>query len=228
MVDALRRFDDAESGYEALGLTTTAIFPDRCEVLISAGLASEALAVAESAVRNFSDQGNQVDAAESLLLVGRAALLAADYERAREASDEAVRSFAEQGREGWDDAARVLSLEARLAAELTGGEARGEALELAVRLRDAGLASQAVTATRSWLPRSPSRQVISTDAKPIWSRWAPNTSVSPSESVTTMSPRCSRSRVTIPTRSRCARPRSTSSSRSARRSAGPSSVPTSR
>lgn len=147
VVGALRRFDEATAGYEALGLTATSVFPDRCEVLISAGLAGEALDVAESAVKNFVQQGNQVDAAESLMLVARAALLAGDGQRAGEASDEAARSFELQGREGWDDAARVLSLDARLASGATTSSDRSDALAVASRLRSVGMSGHAATAT---------------------------------------------------------------------------------
>ena len=56
LVEAFRRFDEAERQYEQLGLTSAAIFPDRSEVLLAAGLSREALALAERAVDDLRRQ----------------------------------------------------------------------------------------------------------------------------------------------------------------------------
>ena len=56
LVEAFRRFDAAESDYAAIGLTGAAIFPDRSEALVAAGLTQEALALAERAVAALDDE----------------------------------------------------------------------------------------------------------------------------------------------------------------------------
>jgi len=143
LVDALRRFDDAEEAYEKIGLTSESIFPDRCEVLTAAGLATEALALAEASARAFTDQGNDVDAAESLLLVARAALLANDPERALRASDEASERFGRQDREGWHAHAVGLELEARIRMRRVDESDRDRAIAIAAEAAEARLGSVA-------------------------------------------------------------------------------------
>ena len=75
LVEAFRRFDDAERDYHELGMSSAAIFPDRSEVLLAAGLTREALALAERAVDDLRAAGDDVDVAEASILVARAALL---------------------------------------------------------------------------------------------------------------------------------------------------------
>jgi tetratricopeptide (TPR) repeat protein len=116
LVEAFRRFDDAEHTYESLGLTSAAMIPDRSEALVAAGLTDEAVALAERAAIEFRDQGDDVDLAETLMLVARAALLAADNDRAASASAEATALFSAQDRAGWWAAAASLNVEARVRA----------------------------------------------------------------------------------------------------------------
>ncbi len=120
LVEAFRRFDAAERDYEALGLTGAAIFPDRSEALLAAGLTHEALALAERAVDGLEASGDDVDLAEASMLVARAALLAGDAERAAVASATATRLFERQDRGGWWAAATALQVEARRRAGVAG------------------------------------------------------------------------------------------------------------
>ena len=113
LVEAFRRFDAAEAEYEALGLSGSAVFPDRSEALLAAGLTQEALALAERAVEGLGASGDDVDRAEASMLVARAALLAADPERAALASATATELFERQDRGGWWAAATALQVEAR-------------------------------------------------------------------------------------------------------------------
>jgi tetratricopeptide (TPR) repeat protein len=114
VVEALRRFDESLAGYESLGISGASVFPDRCEVLIAAGLFDEALAVAELSAKGLDRLGDEVDLAEALLLVARAALLSANPDRALEASEQAAAIFLERGRRSWWPAATSLALEANL------------------------------------------------------------------------------------------------------------------
>ena len=82
LVESFRRFDDAQQRYESLGVSGAAVYPDRAEALVAAGLPHEALRLAERAVQGMRAQGDDVDVAEVLMLVARAALLAGDVYRA--------------------------------------------------------------------------------------------------------------------------------------------------
>jgi tetratricopeptide (TPR) repeat protein len=119
LVEAFRRFDDAEQTYESLGAGGAAMVCDRGEALLAAGLTAEALAFAEQAAAELRAQGDDVDLAETLMLVARAALLAGDDERAASASAEATELFSVQDRAGWWAAAASLSVEARVRAGCT-------------------------------------------------------------------------------------------------------------
>ena len=50
LVESFRRFDDAQQRYESLGVSGAAVYPDRAEALVAAGLPHEALRLAERAV----------------------------------------------------------------------------------------------------------------------------------------------------------------------------------
>jgi tetratricopeptide (TPR) repeat protein len=112
LVESFRRFDEAEQVYASVGVSGAAVFPDRAEALLAAGLTQEALALAERSVDGLRSQGDDVDVAEALMLVARAALLADDVERAAAAAAEATAQFEAQGRAGWWAAAASLSVEA--------------------------------------------------------------------------------------------------------------------
>jgi tetratricopeptide (TPR) repeat protein len=116
LIEAFRRFDDAEQTYEALGVGGAAMVADRGEALLAAGLAAEAVTFAEQAATELRAQGDDVDLAETLMLVARAAMLAGDNERAANASAEATELFSAQDRAGWSAAAVSLSVEARIRA----------------------------------------------------------------------------------------------------------------
>jgi tetratricopeptide (TPR) repeat protein len=112
LVESFRRFDDAQQRYESLGVSGAAVYPDRAEALVAAGLPHEALRLAERAVQGMRAHGDDVDVAEVLMLVARAALLAGDVDRAATAAGEAEALFETQGRAGWWAAAASLRVEA--------------------------------------------------------------------------------------------------------------------
>jgi tetratricopeptide (TPR) repeat protein len=119
LVESFRRFDAAERVYTSVDVSGAAVFPDRAEALLAAGLPREALTVAELAVQGLRAQGDDVDVAEALMLVARAALLAGDVDRAASAAGEATERFEAQGRAGWWAAAASLRVEARQRAGAT-------------------------------------------------------------------------------------------------------------
>ena len=53
LVESFRRFAQAERAFASLGLSSAALFPDRAEALLAAGLTREALRVAERSARNL-------------------------------------------------------------------------------------------------------------------------------------------------------------------------------
>jgi tetratricopeptide (TPR) repeat protein len=112
LVESFRRFDEAERVFTSLGLSSAVLFPDRAEALLGAGLAREALILAERSARSLQAQGDDVDVAEALMLVARAALLAGDVDRAAAAAAEATSRFEAHGRAGWWAAAASLQVEA--------------------------------------------------------------------------------------------------------------------
>src|SRR5262245_21790073 len=101
LVESFRRFAEAGRVFASLGLSSAALFPDRAEALLAAGLTREALSVAERSARNLRAHGADVDLAEALMLVARAALLDGNLDRATAAAREATARFEGQGRAGW-------------------------------------------------------------------------------------------------------------------------------
>jgi tetratricopeptide (TPR) repeat protein len=111
LVESFRRFDEAEQLYASVGVSGADVFPDRSEALLAAGLPQESLVLAERSVDLLRSQGDDVDVAEALMLVARAALLAGDMDRAAAAAGEATARFEAQGRAGWWAAAASLGVE---------------------------------------------------------------------------------------------------------------------
>ncbi len=114
---ALAYFDAATPSYRRLNLTTAALRFDRCAVLLAAGLADDALAEAEAAIREVEQiRGQFTTKAELLLIAASCALAAAQPQTAQDRAQAAYRLFRTQRRAWWQaDAARVL-VQARYAA----------------------------------------------------------------------------------------------------------------
>ncbi len=146
LVEAFRRFDDAEQTYESLGLTGASVFPDRSEALLAAGLTDEAVALAERAASELREQGDDVDLAETLMLVARAAMLGRDHDRAASASAEATELFSVQDRAGWWAAAASLNVEARIRAHSADEQDAARIDEVIEATRAAGLGAASAEA----------------------------------------------------------------------------------
>ncbi|CAL9618336.1 hypothetical protein SUDANB96_05816 [Streptomyces sp. enrichment culture] len=132
---ALRLLDEAEGRYAALGTPTFMLNIRRCEVLMAAGLAPEALAEADAAIAALDGIGGQsTRKAELLLAAARAARLAGDPHTAIARAALAVRLFAGQRRTWWETHARLVLIEARVAAGRRSGRLVADAAAVAERL----------------------------------------------------------------------------------------------
>ncbi|KUO16170.1 CHAT domain-containing protein [Streptomyces dysideae] len=136
---ALRLLDEAEERYAKLGTPTFMLNIRRCEVLMAAGLAPEALAEADAAIAVLDGIGGQsTRKAELLLAAARAARRAGDAHTAIARADMAVRLFAGQRRTWWETHARLVLIEARVAAGRSSGRLVADAAAVADRLASFG------------------------------------------------------------------------------------------
>ncbi|MER7918640.1 MULTISPECIES: CHAT domain-containing protein [unclassified Streptomyces] len=136
---ALRLLDEAEERYAKLGTPPYMLSVRRCEVLMAAGLAPEALAEADAAIALLDRLGGQsTRKAELLLAAARAARSAGDAHTAIARAAVAVRLFAAQRRLWWETHARLVLIEARVAAGRRSGRLVGDAAAVAERLASFG------------------------------------------------------------------------------------------
>ncbi|MDG9719007.1 CHAT domain-containing tetratricopeptide repeat protein [Streptomyces sp. DH24] len=136
---ALRLLDEAEERYAKLGTPTFMLNIRRCEVLMAAGLAPEALAEADGAIAALDGIGGQsTRKAELLLAAARAARLAGDPQTAIARAAVAVRLFAGQRRTWWETHARLVLIEARVAAGRGSGRLVAHAAAVAAKLASFG------------------------------------------------------------------------------------------
>ncbi|MGC0336109.1 tetratricopeptide (TPR) repeat protein [Streptomyces sp. SLBN-8D4] len=136
---ALRLLDEAQERYAKLGTPTFMLTVRRCEVLMAAGLAPEALAEADAAIKVLDGIGGQSTLkAELLLAAARAARHAGDAHTAIARADMAVRLFAGQRRTWWETHARLVLIEARVAAGRGSGRLVADAAAVAGRLASFG------------------------------------------------------------------------------------------
>ncbi|WP_437096149.1 CHAT domain-containing protein [Streptomyces sp. enrichment culture] len=132
---ALRLLDEAEERYAKLGTPTFMLNIRRCEVLMAAGLAAEALAEADAAIRTLDGIGGQsTRKAELLLAAARAARLADDPQTAIARAALAVKLFAGQRRTWWETHARLVLIGARHAAGRGSGRLVADAAAVAEKL----------------------------------------------------------------------------------------------
>ncbi|MFH9657573.1 CHAT domain-containing protein [Streptomyces sp. NPDC017248] len=132
---ALRLLDEAEERYAKLGTPAYNLSIRRCEVLRAAGLAPEALAEADAAIAELDRIGGQsTRKAELLLAASWAARSAGDAHTAIARAAVAVRLFAAQRRTWWETHARLVLIEARVAAGRRSGRMVADAAAVADRL----------------------------------------------------------------------------------------------
>ncbi|WP_247699927.1 CHAT domain-containing protein [Streptomyces sp. RM72] len=132
---ALRLLDEAAERYAKLGTPTFMLTIRRCEVLMAAGLATEALAEADGAIAVLDGMGGQsTRKAELLLVAARAARLADEPRTALARAAVAVRLFAGQRRTWYETHARLVLIEARVATGRGSGRLVADAAAVAERL----------------------------------------------------------------------------------------------
>ncbi|HTU72728.1 MAG TPA: CHAT domain-containing protein [Trebonia sp.] len=112
---ALAAIDRAADEYRKGGWRVAIPLMEKCEVLLSAGLAAEALATASAAVAELSDQ-KAAEAADARLLLARAQLAAGSPGPARDSAAAARGGFTRQRRPGWAAVARYIEAHAAWAA----------------------------------------------------------------------------------------------------------------
>ena len=114
--EALEYLAEADRRYGQLGTPMPDVAIDRCDVLLSAGLASDALAEADSAARQLSRAApGATKLAELLYFSAKAALAAGDPPAARDRAEQAARLFRRQQRERWAARTRLVLAQARRA-----------------------------------------------------------------------------------------------------------------
>jgi tetratricopeptide (TPR) repeat protein len=131
---ALAAIDRAADEYRKGGWPVAWVLMEKGEVLLSAGLATEALAAVTAAVAELSQGRNAADLAEAHLLQARAQLAAGLPEAASGSAAAARRGFIRQRRPGWAAVARYVETHAAWAA----GE-QSESLLRSARKAAAGL-----------------------------------------------------------------------------------------
>jgi tetratricopeptide (TPR) repeat protein len=116
--EALQLLAEADQCYKSLGTPMLDVAIDRCAVLLSAGLAADALAETDAAIARDADPGARRSAkfAELLYSSAAATLAAGDPDAASERAGQAARLFARQRRERWSERTRLVLVQARHAA----------------------------------------------------------------------------------------------------------------
>ena len=113
--DALAAFDRAERAYAMLNnprYQVAVLQADRCEVLLLAGLATEARQAAAAAVEALELTGDMAHRTECRLLLARALLAEASYDEAIAQATLAARHFQAARRLPWAAQARYVALQA--------------------------------------------------------------------------------------------------------------------
>jgi tetratricopeptide (TPR) repeat protein len=111
--EALEYLAEAGRRYEQLGTPMPDVAIDRCAVLLSAGLATDAWAEADDSARRLGRAVPAVKLAELLYSSATAALAAGDPPAARDRAEQAARLFRRQRRERWTARTRLVLAQAR-------------------------------------------------------------------------------------------------------------------
>jgi tetratricopeptide (TPR) repeat protein len=113
---ALTLLDETAARYQPLNVPTPALSMDRCDVLLAAGLTTDALAEADAAVEEIQQARGPSSMRAELLLTAANCALAADRPRAAIERAQAARSlFRRQQRAWWDAHAGLILVRARFA-----------------------------------------------------------------------------------------------------------------
>ena len=138
---ALSFLDEAAARYRPLNVPTPFLSFDRCDVLLAAGLAGDALAEADAAVRDIEQaHGWSTKKAELLLMAANCALAAAQPQVALDRAQAAHRLFRSQQSAWWEAHAGLVLVRARYAAGQVSAQLLHAADRAACRLAALGSA----------------------------------------------------------------------------------------
>jgi tetratricopeptide (TPR) repeat protein len=136
---ALRLLDQAAARYDALSVPVPDLAIDRCGVLLAAGLATEAMAVSDEAIRRYPPgSGSSSKRAELLFAAARAAQAAGVPAVAIVRAAAARALFQIQRRPWWQARAAYVLVQSRYQNGERGGRLRAELGRIAARLDEVG------------------------------------------------------------------------------------------
>jgi len=136
---ALAHLDEAAARYRPLNVPTPALSIDRCAVLLAAGLATDALAEADAAVRDIEQlHGRSTRKAELLHMAATCALAATQPQLALDRAQAAGRLFRSQQSVWWLARTEFVLVRARYAAGTVPARLLREAAGVAARLEALG------------------------------------------------------------------------------------------
>jgi len=136
---ALSYLDEATARYRPLGVPGASLSLDRCDVLLAAGLADDALAEADAAIRDIEQaHGWSTMRAELLLMAANCALTAARPEVALDRAGAAYRLFRSQRSAWWQAHTGLVLARAQYAAGMMSGQLLRAAGRAAGRLEALG------------------------------------------------------------------------------------------
>jgi tetratricopeptide (TPR) repeat protein len=146
---ALRRMTEVAPAFESMSPAYAAVsHADRAQVLVSAGLLTEADQDLAAAAAAFGSLRMRQDQAEAELARASLAHAQREHAKAEHLARQAKARFQRRGSESWALKAELVRLGARAAAGKTPAATRFEAQRLAAQLSERGLADEARTA---WL-----------------------------------------------------------------------------
>jgi CHAT domain-containing protein len=141
---ALTALDTVAEAYRKAGIPVAALLLDQAEVLLAAGLATEASQVSAEAVAELSRRDHGTDLAEAHLMLARAQLASGQAAAASRTAAVARRSFARQQRPAWAAVALYVGIRASWASGERSGTLMRSARTAAARLEEAGWVSAAL------------------------------------------------------------------------------------
>lgn len=146
---ALRRMDSVRPAFEAMSAVHAAVsHSDRAEVLVAAGLWTEADRDLAAAAAAFGSRKLRQAQGEAELSRARLALAQQDNSKAERLARQAQQRFVRRGSESWALQANLVRLGARTAAGKSPAGCHVEALQLADQLHERGLTDEA---RKAWL-----------------------------------------------------------------------------
>jgi tetratricopeptide (TPR) repeat protein len=136
---ALAFFDEAASRYRPLNVPTPSLSQDRCDALLAAGLAGEALNEADAAVRDIEQaHGRSTKKAELLLVAANCALAAGQPQAGLDRAQAAYRLFRSQQSDWGQAHAGLVLAQARYRAGAASPRLLRQASQVAIQLEALG------------------------------------------------------------------------------------------